>query len=92
MIPMSVTMSLKYPSHLLNIHEVYSRVCSLNHRSASNGEMERNLAVPKIWSQLCNIAVTNPIFIVWRQPLFAVSAMYFLFSWFFTYLYSITQY
>lgn len=78
MIPVSIIMSLKYPGHLLNIHEVYWYVGLLSQPLfCQNDKMERNCTVVKFWPPLCNREVTNPVFIVWCQPLFAVSISFF---------------
>ena len=74
-IPVFVIMSLKYPGHLLNTHDVGWQICFLPDLSAHKSKMERNLAVHPVWSQLYTIAVTNFICIALCQSLFAISAI-----------------
>lgn len=90
MIPMSVIMSLKYPGHLLNIHEVYWQVCSLNHLSASNGKMERDWLLLKFGLSYA-IEQSPTLFLLFDANLCLLFLLFpFFFPLLFTYLYSIT--
>ena len=52
-----VIISLKCPSHLLNIHKDGWQFCSHHHLSSHKSKMESNLAVYIVWSQLCKIVL-----------------------------------